>query len=261
MSGTYRCLGEAAGSSEAQATTRDTAWAQLRQTLSERAILVAATFDAEILLAQSKAGRVAAPPPTPAAHTVDLDLADAVAEVAKLKAAAATAQETAAAETAELLKRIRSLEQNAKPSVAPTLSPLAMPQCSVAIQWQEAELPAIKAKPDKACEKLLVLLGTKGTAWARNSQIPITFEQLLSGCDSKAVGAALAVLKDITGKMIWERFFAQDDIILGHYVPFLLGTVLQASLQMAEAALIEFGKDYHFDAKAQESFGAYYAAT
>ena len=265
------CLGHIAAwekfldSQRAQATARDTAWAQLRQTLSERAILVAEVFDAEILQAHTKAG-TPTPAPAPAAPTVDLSLADAVAEVAKLKAQATTAEADkeaarafAAAETAELLSKIRALENNAKPAAAPTLSPLAMAQCSVAVQWQKEELPQMKAKPDKACKKLIVLLGTNVNAWARNGQIPITFSQLLIGVDNKFVDQALAVLKDITGKPIWERFFAQDEIVLGAYVPFQLGTVLQASLQMAEAALVEFGKDYDFADAAQKSFGAYYA--
>ena len=115
-------------------------------------------------------GTVAAASHAQVAHTVNLDLADAVAEVVKLKEAATTAQEAAAANTEALLERIRNPGQNAKPSSPPTLSALAMAQRSVAIQWQKAELPQIKAKPDKVCKKLVVLLGTNVTAWARNGQ-------------------------------------------------------------------------------------------
>ena len=107
------------------------------------------------------------------------------------------------------------------------------------------------------------MLGTNVTAWARKGQIPITFEQLLCGVHPKDIVAALTVLKEITGTAIWERFFAQTEVVQAHYVPFQLGTVLQASLQMAEAAILVYSKevkDLDFATKAQESFGAFYAA-
>ena len=77
----------------------------------------------------------------------------------------------------------------------------------------------------------------------------------------KELEAALAVLKEITGTTIWARIFGADEVVLEHYVPFQLGTVLQASLQMAETAIVAFMKeDSKLDAteKAQGHFGAFF---
>ena len=261
-----------------KATARDTAWAQLRQTLLERAVLVDAAFDAEILLAHTKAGSTVEETAPKAGQTVDLNLADALAEVAQLKADKetveadrVTAQEFAAAETAELLGRIRKLEAAseaaAKAAAAAatagttTLPPLALAQCAVAVQWQQVELPQLQAKPDKQCKKLIVLLGTNVASWARNGQVPITFQQLLVGVPQEELAAALAVLKQITGTPIWERMFGGDEVALEHFVPFQLGTVLQASLQMAEAAILKFMKDepkLDVTASSQGHFGAFF---
>ena len=252
-----------------KAVTRDTAWAELRQTLSERAVLVQAAFDAEILLAHAKAGTVVdltAPPP---AQSVDLSLADALAEVAQLKADKVTAEadrttaaDFAVAETAELIGRIRKLEALAHTASQPALPPLALAQCAVAVQWLQTELPQLQAKPDRNCKRLIVHLGSNVAAWARNGQVPLTFKELLVGVPPEELSAALVVLKELTGHTIWLRMFgAESDVAPEHYVPFQLGSVLLASLQMAEVAIAGFIKaDAKLDVaeKAQSQFGAFF---
>ena len=106
-----------------------------------------------------------------------------------------------------------------------------------------------------------MLLGTNVAAWARNCQVPITFQQLLIGVPQKELVAALAVLKEITGTAIWARMFGAEEVALEHYVPFQLGTVLQASLQMAEAAILTFMEEdpkLDFTENAQGHFGAFF---
>ena len=253
----------------AKATTRDTAWAELRQTLSERAVLVQAAFDAEILLAHAKAGTVVDLTAPPAAQTVDLSLADALAEVAQLKADKVTAEadrttaaDFAVAETAELIGRIRKLEALAHTAAQPALPPLALAQCAVSVQWLQTELPQLQAKPDRNCKRLIVHLGSNVAAWARNGQVPLTFKELLVGVPPEELAAALSVLKELTGHTIWLRMFGADnDVALEHYVPFQLGSVLLASLQMAEVAIAAFIKaDAKLDVgeKAQGQFGAFF---
>ena len=91
--------------------------------------------------------------------------------------------------------------------------------------------------------------------------MPITFQQLLVGVPKEELAAALTVLKKITGTPIWERMFGGDEVALGHYVPFQLGTVRQASLQMAETAILKFMKDdpkFDVTESAQGHFGAFF---
>ena len=114
-------------------------------------MLVTEQFDLEIAEANLLApGRSAAP--AAATPVVCLKLADAVAEVEKLKEAALAAQSAAEANTEALMDRILNLESASKAVTSTsegTLTPLAMAQCNVAVQWQASELPKIQAKPDK----------------------------------------------------------------------------------------------------------------
>ena len=82
------------------------------------------------------------------------------------------------------------------------------------------------------------------------------------GVPPEELAAALSVLKELTGHTIWLRMFGADnDVALEHYVPFQLGSVLLASLQMAEVAIAGFIKaDAKLDVaeKAQSQFGAFF---
>ena len=73
--------------------------------------------------------------------------------------------------------------------------------------------------------------------------IPATFEYLLEGTKVEDIPAALAMMKELVGEQIWERFFSGKDVETSQYVPFQLGSIMNTALARAEAVLKKCNKE------------------
>ena len=64
----------------------------------------------------------------------------------------------------------------------------------------------------------------------------------------------LGTMKDLIGKQVWERFFNGVDVETTQYVPFQLGTIMNAAIARAETVFKRCSKEWDFADKAKEHF-------
>ena len=148
---------------QAERSAREAAWLARRLLMEGRALQTEELLNEKLVEAQQRTGST---PPVQAPPTVNLQLADAAAEIEKVKKKAEEAAELSRVELKTLLDRIKSLEANA--AAVPTAAPAAATadpneparlqshihkQCSRAIVYTVDELPAVKA-------------GTKNSSWS-----------------------------------------------------------------------------------------------
>ena len=167
--------------------------------------------------AKQRAGQPQAAP----AQSVNLQVQDVKAELVQLQLDTTAALKAAAEERQTLLDRLAALETAASApatgtaaSSAPVrLSDSIYTQCSLAVVYTEDELPVLKAAPDKEAKRNLALIQANLAHWAQAGMIPATFENLLAGNKAADIPAALAVMKEVVGEQIWERFFSGKDVV------------------------------------------------
>ena len=187
-------------------------------------------------------------------QVIQTKLEDAIAELARQK-------QDAAAERKGLLDRLAALEQAAgtktaavDPNEPVRLQAQIYTQCSLAVVYSADELPNLKASPDKDNRYRLALIQQNLAHWAQAGMIPATFEQLLQGAGPDHEEEALALMKDLVGEQVWERFFKGIDVVTSQYVPFQLGNILNTALAKAEAILKKCNKEWDLAAKAKAHF-------
>ena len=116
------------------------------------------------------------------------------------------------------------------------------------------ELPTLKSTPDKDDKFHLAQIQANLAHWAQAGMIPATFGHLLEGNKPENIPTALAMMEELVGEQIWERFFNGKDVETSQYVPFQLGSVMNTALARAEAVLKKCNKDWDFAQKAKAYF-------
>ena len=214
---------------------REKAWTALGIVLEGRALEVEALVDSKISDAKQRAGEttVDAKPPAPTA-SVNIELADALAELKQFRLEAEEAAKKSEEERQKLLERLATLE-NAPQQAANTvrLTETAYNQCNRTVMYTEAELPQLLTAPDAVLKQHLAQLHVNLLAWSQAGQVPITFAQLMAGTPEDQLEVAYQTMQEATGEAIWTRFYGKEQVNRDHFVPYQLGTVLGASLAKA----------------------------
>ena len=236
---------------KSQRSVRVTAWEARRLLLENQALAVVSLAEQKIMEANSRAGS----PPAQQTPSPQLQLE----EVVKLKEAARVAEQ----EKAELMKRLEALETKlAQPAVVPptpqptppTLTQSAAQQCNRTIMYGMDELPVLKDSPENGYKKKLILIATNLAHWGRAGQVPLTYQQLLSGTEGAELEEAFQIIKDLAGELIWKRMYSTANISIDQLVPFQMGNILKDSLMKAEKAMLEFAKLADYNALAAARF-------
>ena len=234
-------------------TEREEAWEERTSALQVRGTELLAHADERIAAARAKAGTDAATPP---ALSHNLELADAMAELKKMKAEADIAALAAEERQKTLEEKIAAMEKSnspQRPAIA-RLSDTVHGQCSRTVLYSESELPQLLSAPEETTKRHLAQLHANLMAWGQSGQVPITFEQLLTGTPLDEMDAALITLKEATGETIWTRFYGKTGTASYDYVPFQLGTVLNASLARAGAMMEKLAEENKLQDLAKTSF-------
>ena len=247
---------------QAERSTREAAWLARRLLMAGRALETEELLNAKLAEAQQRSGV----PLTASPPSVNLQLADAAAEMESVKKTAQEAAEVSSMQMKTLLDRIKALEANvatapaaaahsADPNEPARLQSHILKQCSLAIVYTIDELPAVKTTPDKDEKFHLALIQANLAHWSQAGLIPATFGNLVQGSHPKEAGS-LAMMKALVGEQIWERFFLGKDMELSHFVPFQLGSILNTALARAETVLKKCVKDWDFTQQAQTHFSS-----
>ena len=243
---------------------REAAWRARRAALENRHLQVQEVADKAITAAKDKAGEPADPSVPSAAQTVNLQLADALADLKKFREEAKKQAEEAAkaAQAAQqvLMDRIAALEAPAASTVqtaAARLSEAIHTQCNRTVMYTEAELPQLLNSPDAVTKQHLAQLQVNLAAWGQEGHVPITFEQLLAGTPRDQLDNAFITLQQATGQTIWTRFYGQGQAESHNYVPFQLGVVLNASLARAGTKLEELENGEKLKKQAEKQFHSF----
>ena len=187
----------------ADRTCRESAWNARRLILESRALEVTALATDKVEEARMKAG-VSAPAgktPSPPAPTINLQLADATAEIIKVKKEAATAAEQAWLELKTLTQRITALEPSASAAVTPAmLSPCIQAAWSKKIRYTPKDMVPLSRKVEGDEAALITTLPANAQVWTQYGLVPIMYSQLLQGCADLEEG--LKGLTDIFGEIL-----------------------------------------------------------
>ena len=228
--------------------TREAAWLARRTLYEDRHFQAQQLLQTKLDEAKLRTGQSTAP----AAQSFSLQVADAKAEVVKVKKEAADALKLAAEERKQLLDRLEALEK-ATAAVAPTASadPAAArladeicERCHLTVVYEDSDLPVLTAPPDKDACRHMSLLSSNLTYWGQMGMSPLTFGQLLAGTPDGQVDAAFLFVRNVAGEQIWARFFGGSTCFTEEYVPYQLGTILNASLHRADAILKKCNKQH-----------------
>ena len=110
---------------------------------------------------------------------------------------------------------------------APT--PQAHPDVYLAITWNAAELPSHTDAISDEQKTGLTHLRSNLDLWSQNGLVPVTYEQLHSGCGCPS--DSVTGIKAIVGEKIWEKFYPAKRVVTQtNYVPMQLSNILRSSI-------------------------------
>ena len=215
-------------------TAREAEWESRRLWLENRSLEVAALATTKIEEANLRAGTSTTPQNT--APTFNLQLADATAEVARLKKEASAVAEQTALEKKSLLERLEALEARASAPAAPAAAPTAtLPTIiptmttgnSKRIRYDKGDIVVLKRTVNAEEKAFLAHIMANIETWIAHGLFNISMTQLSTGCHD--VSKAHTLVQQMAGETIWGKFVeAGHDMATTSAAPAQLASVLQA---------------------------------
>ena len=234
----------------AERTVREAAWLSRRTMLTQRDLDVVALANSKIAEARQRAGEDEPMHEDDKLSKAKKDLEDFKEQATT---AAKLAAEVAKQEKDSLLTRLEALEKRMASAAAPPdpaaqgtarLANDVYDRCHLTVVYEESELPQLTAPPDKEASRHMAVLYSNLTHWGQAGMSPLTFGQLLAGTPDGQVEAAFQLVRNVAGTQIWSRFFGGATLLTEEYVPYQLGTILNATLQKADAVLKKCNKQH-----------------
>ena len=115
----------------------------------------------------------------------------------------------------------------ATPAVPPTPPPAPQPDYQLAVKWNITDIPTFENAAQEDQLKGLNTLWCNVQAWMQCGSIPVTYQQLYTGCADKM---SVVTTKAMIGEAIWEKFYANREVGETNLVPMQLISILRTAL-------------------------------
>jgi hypothetical protein len=128
------------------------------------------------------------------------------------------------------------------------------PECYLATQWDETQLPPIVGEITDNMEMTFSSIMANVRAWQCHGSVPIPYKALVPGCDSDRVDEVIPSFKSIIGEVIWTNLYGERVVTVDSYVPFQVGVILREALDRVREKITASKYTKGCEEKASASF-------
>jgi hypothetical protein len=119
----------------------------------------------------------------------------------------------------------------AAPPANPAADPAPQADYFLSTKWNLSEIPMAGKPANEKDAEGLTILHHNLRCWTQCGMIPMTFEQIFSGCENTD---SILVSRALLGEGLWKRLYGERQITQLHLVPIQVVTMLQTALGKLE---------------------------